>query len=529
MGSVERQTGEKHVSSDDSYFDDSDFSDIDEKQFLAQRQLQDAPKVGENMLLNDTHDEDSAARSGTPHDKILDSVDPAEIVESLMPPGYSISSPPPSIASISSMSSAPTVLAHLNAIQTISLDQVSAITKDDPEYVLLLNSVSLIIAVEHEKNRIFGTILQVYGKLFPELAEISHEKDEYIHVAGACGTTFLREPLTEDEYDKQNKIIERLTKIVPSQQAAVLIALASVTKGVGSCSEDVLRNIDSFLQSASEEIILLEEIKQIFLDHLSQRIHLYLPNISNLVGPSIAAQLFGVVDGKVDKIMMMTREDVMNLGSPYQDTKQTSEDLTGLPTGYIANADLVLFAKENPLMDAYTVQKVVKAVASKIVLAARVDIGRYAPDGEKGFLMKKAVIRRINRLEKDISDKERKRVQNFENRQRLMDDIRAHREEMRLNQQVYGKESTVDSHRAFELWKNARQQELAEYNATLYSHNRGRMTAKQHGRHQQLVAVTAAARASGMTVSEYEEQQREIEKSAKSKSKKGFRRISERS
>ena len=509
----------EYPSSDDAYFSDSDgYSD---EENLVPQPLPVPQPVAPAETPTPSSETTSLVESKP---KEEESLDPIEIVNSVLPLGYSISHPPPTISEISAVSSSPSVVAHLNAIQNISLTDVTPITKGDPEHTLLLSSVELIIQIELERDRIFGILLQVYGTIFPELENLLLEKDDYVAAAGLCGTHFLEEPTTDSDFDVQDDIIRRLGAILPSQQVALVVALASVTKGPGDRSAEDIDDTNAFLASAAEEMKLLEEIKQIFLDHLFQRVHLYLPNLSNLVGPAITAQLFGILSGKVEMLTTMTREDVMQLGVKYQQTRQTTEDSTGMQAGYIVNCDLALFAKQNPAMDAYTVHKVVKAVANKVVLAARVDVGRYAPDGEKGFNMKKQVIRRINRLEKDISDKEQKRMQNFMNRQKLMDDIRAHREEMRLNRQVYGKDSTEDTERAFELWKNVRMQEASQSNATLYSQNQGRMAMKQHGRHMQLTEATAAARAAGMSLPEYEQHKRQLEKQEHAEQKKGFRR-----
>ena len=514
-------------SSDDSYFDDSDSFSSDNEEVFPQLQpaaQAEVPTTDGQARESPMHTSTSAPTEGL-DDMALDSetIDPIQIVNDLLPEGYTVLHPPPSIAEVSSVSADPDIVTHLNEIQGMSITEVHPIIKDSPEHGLLLNSARLAIYIEKERDRIFGIVLQVYGALFPELADVVLDKGDYVAAAGICSTHFLSDPATDADFDAHAAVLTRLSEMLPSQQVAVVVALASVTKGLDGRSAEALADTNDFLVSAAAEMKLLEEIKQIFLDHLMQRIHLFLPNMCQVVGSGIAAQLFGIVNGRVERLTTMTREDVMLLGVPYQDARHSLEDFAGMPVGYVGNCDLVRYSKNKLGLDAYTVHKVVKAVASKVVLAARIDTSNFAPDGEKGYTMKKHVIRRINRLEKEIADKEVRRTQNYLNRQKLMDEMRAHREDMRLNRQLYGKDSTADTERAFELWKDIRMQEAAQANATLYSQNKGRMTMKQHGRHQQLLEATSAARAAGMSLAEYEQHKRQSG-ADEAQAKKGFRR-----
>ena len=266
----------------------------------------------------------------------------------------------------------------------------TTILPEDPENALLRTTADMIGHIERTKIALYDAIRSLYAQRLPELAALVVDRGAYCAIVHAMGNFVNLSEMGEK--------IEMLRDHLPSQLCAALLVVASVSRGTVLATATA-----STLLDATEEFTSLESVKQILLDYLSSRIMLLAPNLCNLIGPGIAAQLFGL-SGSLVSLCEMSPETVASLGKSSGQSSDASAPSHLLSIGgYLLNSDLV---QSQP---AEVRHKIVRMVSHKVVLAARVDAYRYAPDGSKGYEMRSYLCRRMEEWNADNNDPNRNR------------------------------------------------------------------------------------------------------------------------
>ena len=260
----------------------------------------------------------------------------------------------------------------------------NAIVNDDPEYRFIVECSQLVWKLESEKTRAHLWLVAHYNLCFPELSQlIPSDAVTYAKCVQLIGGNM---DLTA--------IVGDLEEMLPSQLIAVLIACASTTK-VGeraffpvrplgtldearekqysdACASGVRRL--QAINEACEQITLLEDTKQLFLEYIQHRMPLVCPNLCAFIGAPITSQMFALC-GSLTALTRLDPEDVIQLGS-----KRGNRSGVDIHTsGFLANCDLV--ANHAPEMRA----KALRLVAGKVVSLARIDENRRASDDQAGF------------------------------------------------------------------------------------------------------------------------------------------------
>ena len=105
------------------------------------------------------------------------------------------------------------------------------------------------------------------------------------------------------------------------------------------------------------------------------------------VGTAIAAQLIGIVGG-LDNLTKLPADHLPNLGKTRGE-ESNKADQSQYHGCFLLNCDIVK-SQEPDFRD-----RALKMVSNKIILAARIDANRFAPDGSKGALLREKIIRQI--------------------------------------------------------------------------------------------------------------------------------------
>ncbi len=169
---------------------------------------------------------------------------------------------------------------HMTAIAERS--EKPASFDDDEEYALIVESNEILVKMDAELHEVHAYVNDLYGKKFPELETLVPSKLEYLRVVAQMGNEM---DMTQVD----------LSGILPPTVVMVVSVTGSTTSGqplteseLGEC----LRGCEACLQ--------LEDDKGTILQYLQSRMSMLAPNLTHLVGPSLAALLVGMAGGLAD-------------------------------------------------------------------------------------------------------------------------------------------------------------------------------------------------------------------------------------
>jgi U4/U6 small nuclear ribonucleoprotein PRP31 len=127
------------------------------------------------------------------------------------------------------------------------------------------------------------------------------------------------------------------------------------------------------------------------LDFLERKMHVIAPNTLSIVGPTVCAKLISSAGGIVE----LSRTPACNiqvLGSQKKALHGMSTASVQLHRGHIGELDMV---KNAPAGDQI---KLVRMLATKSALAARIDAAGTHPDGEEGAKLKQGIMDRYAKI-----------------------------------------------------------------------------------------------------------------------------------
>lgn len=260
----------------------------------------------------------------------------------------------------------------LRQLQHFSANAASSaqvLQKTDAEYVFVLKCGNLCVRIEQEKMKIHRFVVDHYNRRFPELTVLVQDGITYCSVVALLG----------NDVHGMDRCITELEELVPSQLLAAVIAASCTTKGAELPESDMANIV-----AACHEYTSLEEMKQVLLEYIQERIILLCRNLCALVGCGIASQLVATA-GSVDALAEKDTNEIMELGS-YRAHKVGFAVKT---SGFLQNVDLV---QKQP---AEMRQRALRLVADRVVAIARVDANRPGADESEGLKARSFCIRRI--------------------------------------------------------------------------------------------------------------------------------------
>lgn len=240
--------------------------------------------------------------------------------------------------------------------------QVVGPVEADPEYKLIVDANNMTAEIDNEINVIHQFTKDIYSKRFPELESLVPMPLEYICTVKELGNNIL-------EKSKNNEILQ---DILTPATIMVVSVTASTTQGTELSDKDLATVMES-----CEMAVELNKSKDRIFEYVESRMTLIAPNLTVIVGASIAAKLMGTAGG-LTNLSKMPACNVLLLGS-HKKTLAGFSSTNILPhTGFIYNSDIV--QKMPPEMR----RKTSRAIAAKCTLAARVDSFHVSLDGSVG-------------------------------------------------------------------------------------------------------------------------------------------------
>lgn len=230
----------------------------------------------------------------------------------------------------------------------------------DEFYALVMRCNELIFALDEKVLEIYRAITDVYSLKFPELATLVKDPVEYARTVAMIG-------------NEMDMTLVDLQSILPSALVMSVSVTSSTTNGKPLSAEQL-----RLVQDACAEVIALDKLKkETLLKFVSDRISSISPNVSAIVGTSIAAILLGIAGG-LEALAQIPSGNVLLLGKSDNALSGFSRVSAMRNTGVIYHCALV-----QNCMPKYR-RKALRVVAGRLALAARVDLTRAAPDGAQG-------------------------------------------------------------------------------------------------------------------------------------------------
>lgn len=242
-------------------------------------------------------------------------------------------------------------------------DAVAGPVEADPEYKLIVDANNMTVEIDNEINVIHQFTKDIYGKRFPELESLVPTAMEYICTVKELGNNIL-------ENSKNN---ETLQDILTPATIMVVSVTASTTQGIDLSDEDL-----ATVTEACDMAVDLNEQKKRIFEYVESRMTFIAPNISLLVGASIAAKLMGVAGG-LTNLSKMPACNILLLGAQKRTLSGFSTTAILPHTGFIFYSDTV--QKLPPDLR----RKAARQVSAKCALAARVDSFHESIDGKVGI------------------------------------------------------------------------------------------------------------------------------------------------
>ncbi|KAL5473492.1 hypothetical protein EMCRGX_G027982 [Ephydatia muelleri] len=242
----------------------------------------------------------------------------------------------------------------------------------DPEYQLIVESNNMIVEMDNEINVIHKFVKDKYSKRFPELESLVHSSMEYIRTV-----QLLRNEL---EVTRVN-----LSEILPAATIMVVSVTASTTQG----QKLEQKELDSIIE-ACEMAEQLNQQKIQILTYVESRMSFIAPNLSDIVGPTVAARLMGVAGG-LTALSKIPACNVLVLGAQKKTLAGFSSASILPHTGFIFYSDLVQSIPSDLR------KKAARLVAAKCTLAARIDSFQDNSDRTTGKKLREEVEKKFEK------------------------------------------------------------------------------------------------------------------------------------
>ena len=265
------------------------------------------------------------------------------------------------VAALARLSASDRYRRHMAAIETFAARAAEpgsiGVGDDDAEYVLIVESNEILIKIDAEVHQLHRYVNDVYAKKFPELDTLVPSKLEYMRVVDR-----MRNEMDMTAVD--------LSDVLPPTVVMVVSVTGSTTSGqplgAGELDECV---------AGCAECFRLERDKGAILSYLESRMSVLAPNLTRLVGSSLAAMLVGMAGG-LEKLAHVPACNLTVMGQEKRHLAGFGMT-AGLPhTGVLYFSDLVQAAP--PALR----RKALKIVAAKSSLAVRLDAFGDRRDGD---------------------------------------------------------------------------------------------------------------------------------------------------
>ncbi|KAI1375556.1 pre-mRNA splicing factor [Hypoxylon crocopeplum] len=268
-------------------------------------------------------------------------------------------------------------------LQTMNIGNI----EDNPEYKILTESNTLSTQIDGEIMKVHKFIRDHYSTRFPELETLVQSPIEYAKVVAILGNGPMdSDSIRSIQGSTENPLGESLKSVLDGPSLMIVTVEATTTKG-HEISQDELDRI----LKACHMMIKMDKAKKTLTDYVQSRMNIFAPNLTTLVGSLTAAQLINTAGGLTN----LSRTPACNLaawGSKRSGNTAFATNVGVKQQGYLFNSPIIRGIPSD------LKKKAMKAVAAKLVLAARADTGHTNPDGSYGEELRGQCLERLDKL-----------------------------------------------------------------------------------------------------------------------------------
>ncbi|XP_062507567.1 U4/U6 small nuclear ribonucleoprotein Prp31-like [Corticium candelabrum] len=255
-------------------------------------------------------------------------------------------------------------------------EEIHGPVEADPEYQLIVEANNVAVEIDHEIHIIHKFIRDHYSVRFPELDSLVLNPIDYMQTVKLVGNDL-----------GVTNVDAELKEILPAASVMVISVTASTTQGKRIDDEDMEK-----VTEACDMGLRLNEAKFRIYEYVESRMAFIAPNLTYVIGPSIAAKLMGVAGG-LTALSKMPSCNVLLLGAQRRVLAGFSSMTAISHIGFVVETDLV----QNTSPDLRT--KAARLVAGKCTLAARVDSFHESPTGSIGMSLRQEMEKKLNKLQ----------------------------------------------------------------------------------------------------------------------------------
>ena len=260
--------------------------------------------------------------------------------------------------------------------------------EDHPEYQLLTQSNALSTSIDGEIVLAHKWIKDHYSVRFPELETLVGNPIEYANAVGILGNT----PLNSDNMKKipsstNNHLGTSLESVLDRPTLMVVTTSAITSKG-----RELTRDEHERIILACQMVIQLDKARRTLTDYVQSRMNMFAPNLTAIIGSLTAAQLLNAV-GSLSGLSNTPSCNISAWGAKKgANASALATNVTVRQQGYLFHSPLIRTIPTDLKKQA------MRIVSGKVVIAARVDLSRTAPDGREGEKLREACLERLDKL-----------------------------------------------------------------------------------------------------------------------------------
>ncbi|KAN0019507.1 hypothetical protein ACTFIU_002721 [Dictyostelium citrinum] len=258
-------------------------------------------------------------------------------------------------------------------------------SQDSEEHKLIVECNQMAQEIQHEIYLIHKFVRERYSKKFPELESSVQNPLDYINCV--------------KRIKNENDLINvQLNDLLPKSTIMVLLVTLSSTAGKNLTEEELKRVID-----ACDMGLELDLHKKNILHYLESRMTYIAPNLSVLMGSSIASKLIGIA-GSIQKLANIPAGHLQTLGAD----KKALAGFSGMSNrkfqmGLISQCDIV--KKAPPFLQV----KALRTLTGRVSIAARVDAQQDSSFyGETGRQYRDEILAKIEKWQEPPPQKQDK-------------------------------------------------------------------------------------------------------------------------
>jgi nucleolar protein 56 len=259
----------------------------------------------------------------------------------------------------------------------------------------IIQSVNALDELDKIINVVGARMREWYGLHFPELDNLIQSLIAYAEIVTNAG---LRENITI-------QIIENAG--MHDRKAEIIMDAAKRSKGGDMTTENLV-----IVKKIAQEIISQSELRRILSDHIDSAMDLVAPNVKSLLTASVGARIIAKA-GSLNRLAVLPASTIQVLGAE-------KALFRALKTGTRPPKHGLIF--QHPLIHSaprWQRGKIARAIASKVAIAARIDVYRHS---EKDSSILERLERRIKEIQEKYKEprleKDKSRRYHLESRQR---------------------------------------------------------------------------------------------------------------